>query len=117
MSRARPAAAWSEFEGTFVNYRGRAQRVRRAIASRTASLPAWKLVEMLLAELNPEAAGGSHERAAEILREIAEAVPAFQGVNWTALGGEGLQLKPGENVPEPGETPRSVPQPSWAGAV
>jgi NADH-quinone oxidoreductase subunit G len=112
-----PAAAWSEFEGTFVNYRGRAQRVRRAVTTRSASLATWQLLERLMAEINPAAAGEVHERAAQILREIAEAVPAFQGVNWTALGGDGMQLKAGEGVPEPGETPRAVPQPSWAGGA
>jgi NADH-quinone oxidoreductase subunit G len=112
-----PIAAWSEFEGTYVSCRGRAQRVRRAVTPRISSLPAWQLLGRILSELNPEAPPHLPERAAQVLREVAEAVPAFEGITWTTLSGSGMQLMPGEGVPEPGSTPRSVALPAWAGGA
>jgi predicted molibdopterin-dependent oxidoreductase YjgC len=91
--------------------------VRRAVTPRISSLPAWQFLGRILSELNPEAPPHLPERAAQVLREVAEAVPAFEGITWTTLSGGGMQLRPGEGVPEPGSTPRSVALPAWAGGA
>jgi len=105
-----PAAAWSELDGTWVNYRGCAQRVRKSVTSRAANLPVWQVLGLVLRELGVEA---SFDSAAQILREVAGAVPAFEGMSWTALGAGGQQLKPGPGVPEPGPLPVSMTAASW----
>jgi NADH-quinone oxidoreductase subunit G len=105
-----PAAAYGEAEGTWVNYSGRAQRVRRGITPRVAALPYWKILSLLLSELGVET---SFDSAAQILRQVAEAVPAFEGMSWTALGAEGKALKPGKGVPEPVPPPNAMPRPAW----
>jgi len=84
-----PAAAYGEFEGTYVNVTGRAQRVRRGVTPRASSLPYWQFLSLVLGKLGVAAAFGA---APEILKEIAAAVPAFAGVTWTALRGSGLPL-------------------------
>jgi predicted molibdopterin-dependent oxidoreductase YjgC len=105
-----PAAAYSEFEGTWVNFKGRAQRVRRAVTPRAASLPCWQLLVLVLGGLGVET---SYASAAAILREVAGAVPAFEGVSWTALGAEGRQLDLGPGAPPPEPAPKGLPEPAW----
>ncbi|HXI03238.1 MAG TPA: hypothetical protein VNI57_08670, partial [Candidatus Saccharimonadales bacterium] len=109
-----PAAAYSEFEGTWVNFRGRAQRVRRGTTPRQAAPAVWQTLALILRELGENV---SFESAAEILREVAANVPAFDGVTWTVLGGGGKQLAPGPGVPEPEPVPRSLPQPALEAAT
>ncbi len=110
-SIAIPAATWAEIEGTWVNDRGRAQRVRKAVTARSASLPVWRTLALLVRELGADV---SFDSAAQILRQVAAAVPAFEGLTWTALGAEGKQLRPGPGVPEPGPVPKAMPAPAWA---
>jgi NADH-quinone oxidoreductase subunit G len=102
-----PAAAYGEFEGTWVTWRGRAQRVRRCLTPRAASLPCWQILALVLERLGARAAYAS---AAEVLREVAGSVPAFEGVTWTALGAEGLPLRLGAE-PE-AAAPRGLPAPA-----
>jgi len=102
-----PAPAYGEFEGTWVNAAGRAQRVRRGLTTRAASLPVWQILGLLLDRLGVKAAYGS---SAEILRAVAEASPAFGGVTWTALGASGLHLAAA--APEEGRAPRGLPAPA-----
>ncbi|MBI3450770.1 MAG: (2Fe-2S)-binding protein [Acidobacteria bacterium] len=105
-----PAAAYGEFEGTYVNFHGRAQRVRRAVTPRSSALPVWQLVALVLQRLGATAAYGS---APDILREVAGAVPAFAGVTWTSLGAGGRALE------EPGAGASIAPKgiPRGAGAA
>lgn len=46
-----PAASWAESDGTFVNAKGMAQESEKVVAPQGDSLPAWKLVGALSAEL------------------------------------------------------------------
>jgi predicted molibdopterin-dependent oxidoreductase YjgC len=107
-----PAAAYGEFEGTWVNFHGRAQRVRRAVTPRAASLPCWQVLSLLLQKLGAKA---PYQLSAEILRELAAAVPAFAGLSWTSLGATGVQAPGagGGDDPAPKGLPKSqaVPVP------
>jgi len=100
-----PAAAYGEFEGTYVNFKGRAQRVRRGITPGAAALSCWQILSLIVERLGVKAAYAS---AAEVLRDLAASVPAFRGVSWTALGASGLHLgsgaQPGAGFIE-GESP------------
>jgi len=103
-----PCAAYGEFEGTWVNHAGRAQRVRRGVTPRTA-VPVWQILAMALGHL---AEVRSYANAAEILREVAGAVAAFEGVTWTALGAGGRSLE-AKDGPDPDRAPKGLPEPAW----
>ncbi len=105
-----PAAAYGEFEGTWVTWRGRAQRVRRATTPRAACLPYWQILSLVLGRLGVKAEPRS---AAEILREVAASVPAFAGATWTALGSAGMQLALAPGSADPGAAPQGLSAPSW----
>jgi NADH-quinone oxidoreductase subunit G len=100
-----PAAAYGEFEGTYVNVSGRAQRVRRGLTARAAALPYWQVLSLVLGRLGVAA---PYAAAPEILREIAAAVPTFAGVTWTALRASGMQLAV-TGAPAEAPAPRGLP--------
>ena len=100
-----PSAAYGEFEGTWVNQAGRAQRVRRAVTPRAEAAPVWQILSMVAGHLGVTA---GHASAAEVLREVAGSVAAFKGLSWKTLGGAGVQVDLGPNAPEPGPAPRGL---------
>jgi NADH-quinone oxidoreductase subunit G len=106
-----PSSAYGEFEGTWINFKGRAQRVRRGVTTRAGSLPCWQVFAMALKSGGVEV---SHESAAQVLKEIASKVSDFTGLTWTKLGAGGIQLKLGEGADGTPSTPRGLSQPSWA---
>jgi NADH-quinone oxidoreductase subunit G len=105
-----PALAYGEFEGTWVTFKGRAQRVRRAVTPRVAALPYWQVLSMILAKFDLRA---DYANAAQVLREMAGEVAAFEGVTWTALGAQGIPLKLGEHAAPSEPAPKGLPEPSW----
>ena len=105
-----PAAAYGEFDGTWVTCNGRAQRVRRGITPRAACLPCWQILAAVMQKMGVKAA---YQSAAEILREVAAKLPAFANVNWTALGPGGMQLALGAGEAADGRAPQGLPSPAW----
>lgn len=86
---ALPAPAYGEFEGTWVNYQGRAQWVRRGITPRHVAPETWRL----LAELMVRAGIAAHfASAAEVLAEAGQRVEALHGLTARALGTQGVGL-------------------------
>ena len=87
-----PAAAWSEAEGTMVNFQGRIQRVSRCHLPRGERRPGWKIAAELAAACG---AGLRHWTSAqEVLRSMAESVREYAGVDFetiSLLGVEGGQ--------------------------
>jgi NADH-quinone oxidoreductase subunit G len=81
-----PSAAWVEREGTFTNFEGRVQRFRTAVEPVGLSRPDWQVLGLVLAAVTGEAAP---ERAEPWFRKLAEAVPAFAGMTYRALGDTG----------------------------
>jgi predicted molibdopterin-dependent oxidoreductase YjgC len=47
-----PAASFAEKEGTFTNFEGRVQRVRKAIEPLGSSLPDWEIILQLAKRMN-----------------------------------------------------------------
>lgn len=85
-----PAAAWSEQDGTYVNFQGRLQRARRARVPLGEARPGWRIVLDLA-----EAASLEMPRwtaADHVLEEVARTVPAFEGVDPEAIGLLGVPL-------------------------
>jgi len=80
-----PTAAWSEQDGTVVNFEGRIQRVRRAHLPRGEGRPGWKVAAEVAAagELPWKFAWASPEAVfADLAREVRE----FAGVGYDDVG-------------------------------
>jgi NADH-quinone oxidoreductase subunit G len=76
---ALPAAMWAEVHGTITNRKGRVQRMQAAVTPAGQALPAWEVISRL-AQSADVALSYSHPRA--IFKEMAAAVPAFEGAEW-----------------------------------
>jgi len=67
-----PAPAYVESDGTFVNNEGRAQRFYQVFLARKELRPAWQTVQ----EMGGVSEWSTYE---DVLRELAEEIPAFSG--------------------------------------
>jgi NADH-quinone oxidoreductase subunit G len=85
-----PAAAWVERDGTFTNFEGRVQRFRPAVEPLGEARPVWAIVGEALAALGAPA-GAS--RAEHWFRALADAVPAFAGLSYAAIGDSGAPVR------------------------
>lgn len=79
-----PTAAWAEEDGTYVNFQGRAQRVRRCHRPRGEGRPGWRVASDLAAAAGIADPGWASPD--DVLRALGEAVPAFAGLDAAALG-------------------------------
>lgn len=95
-----PACAFPEQDGTYVNVERRIQRVRQILPPRGSAKPSWRIgTELLLrAEGIPP-----YFNIREILGAIAEENPAFAGIGWDDLAGEGVLLKRTQQAEVTGE--------------
>jgi NADH-quinone oxidoreductase subunit G len=87
---ALPAAAYLEKDGTFVNCYGRVQRIGRAFAPLGESREDWRLLLDLALRLDRPF---PYRNPAEIFLALAEAVPAFSGLNYAAIGEQGAMCR------------------------
>ena len=87
---ALPACGYGEYEGTFVNCTGRAQRARAAVRPGGEADPAWRI----FAEIG-RAFGmpGDFASGSEVFDEVAASVPAFGGLSYRALGDAGAPIR------------------------
>jgi NADH-quinone oxidoreductase subunit G len=85
-----PAATYAEKEGTFTNFQGRVQRIRKAIEPMGDSRPDWEILGECLAALGT---GPKPDRPEQIFRALAAAVPAFAGLTYRELGDLGQMLR------------------------
>ena len=79
-----PTAAWSEEDGSLVNFEGRIQWLRRCQFPEGEGRPGWRVVADLGA-----AAGitlPSWTSAGEVLLSLSASIPAYRGVSAEALG-------------------------------
>ena len=77
-----PAASFAEKEGTFTNFERRVQRVRQAIEPLGESLPDWQIIQRLA---NKMGYSMSYSSPQEIMDEIRELVPLYQGVDYADM--------------------------------
>ena len=82
-----PSAAYAEKDGTFTNFEGRVQRIRKAFEPIGESKPAWQTLTELGAELG---LAFSYNHAEEVFHDLAKEVPAFRDLNYKKLGDQGL---------------------------
>ncbi len=79
-----PSASWSEADGTYVNFEGRAQRVRRCHLPRGEARPGWRIAADVAAAAGravPAWASGD-----DVLVELASAVTEFRGITAEGMG-------------------------------
>jgi len=81
---ALPSASWSEADGTFVNFEGRAQRVRRCHLPLHDARPGWRIAADMA-----EAAGvalPAFASADDVFATLARRVKAFEGLTVASMG-------------------------------
>lgn len=84
-----PAAAWSENEGTYTNSERRVNRVRQIKAAPGQAKPGWWIAREIARRLGHE---WSSQTAQEIWdNEVSVLVPAYAGIKYFRLEGDGLQ--------------------------
>lgn len=71
-----PAASFAEKEGTFTNFEGRVQRLRRVIEPYASSLPDWQIVLRLAERMGCPL---PYSSVREVMEEMDEMVPLYQG--------------------------------------
>jgi len=77
-----PAASFAEKDGTFTNFEGRVQRVRKVVEPVGDSRSDGKIVEGLTGHAGRPTRYASPD---EVMDEIKELVPAYRGVNYADL--------------------------------
>jgi len=90
-----PGASFLEKDGTFTNGERRVQRVRQTLPPVEGARADW---EILLALMAATGYPQKFRTPAEIMEEIAQLAPAFAGITYARLEGDGLQWP----VPAPG---------------
>ena len=79
-----PMAAWSEEDGTYVNFEGRVQRVRRSHLPRGEGRPGWRVAADLLRAAGGEAPDWS--TAADVLEALAGKVTEYESLTEEKVG-------------------------------
>jgi formate dehydrogenase major subunit/formate dehydrogenase alpha subunit len=77
-----PAASFAEKGGTFTSFERRVQQVRPAIDPRGESLPDWQVIQRLANKMHYSMQYSSPQ---EIMDEIREVAPLYQGVDYEVL--------------------------------
>ncbi len=97
-----PAASFAEKDGTFTNLERRVQRVRAAVPPPGEARQDWQIVCDIARRMG--AAGFDFTSASQIRDEMSEVAPAFAGIRFDRLEGDGIQW-PCPSAEHPG-TPR-----------
>lgn len=114
-----PAATYAEKHGTFVNFQGRIQRIRPAVATveldraldgmsmsrwdkfgtpfdrwmqgkKYDAKPSWKILTLLLNKLGLKL---RYEMAEQVFEDIANTIDAFKDLNYVVIGENGVLIK------------------------
>ena len=81
-----PAASFAEVDGTFTNSGGLVQRVRKSIEPVHQSMADWLITARLAKELGVDF--GFERSASAVFREIADRIPAYEGLRYPVLKDE-----------------------------
>jgi len=84
-----PAASFAEKEGTFTNFEGRVQRVRKAIEPLGDSLPDWEIILQLAERMGHPM---SYSSPQQVMDEIEQLVPLYQRLAYGDVEKEELDL-------------------------
>ncbi len=84
-----PMTAPAEQDGTYTNCEGRVQRMKAILPTKGDAEPAWKVFEELAIRIKPRT---PLFNAREVIEEMSRTLPAFAGVRYENLDGEGVLL-------------------------
>ena len=84
-----PAATYAEKNGTFTNFEGRIQRIRKAMPALAESKPESEILMMFAAKLNLD---WPYQNEEDIFNGLVRSVSQFQGLNYKKIGHEGIQI-------------------------
>ncbi|MBI4169467.1 MAG: molybdopterin-dependent oxidoreductase [Acidobacteria bacterium] len=87
---ALPACGYGEFDGTLVNFEGRAQRARAAVRPRGEAEPVWRVLRDLGRRFG---LGGEYATASGVFDEAAAVLPPIAGLSYRVLGSLGALVK------------------------
>ena len=82
-----PAACYAEEEGTFTNFEGRVQRIRKALEPLGLSRPAWRILLELGMKLGM---AWAHPGPESIFDALAKENEAFRGLDYKKVGDKGI---------------------------
>lgn len=83
-----PGVTFAEKEGTFTNFQGRVQRIRKAIEPLGEAKADWEI----LSEFVKRFEGGEFSSAEGIFEALAQEIPAFHGMTYEMIGSKGVML-------------------------
>ncbi|HYY42419.1 MAG TPA: molybdopterin-dependent oxidoreductase, partial [Pyrinomonadaceae bacterium] len=86
-----PAASFAETDGTFTNNAGQVQRVRQSIPPVHQARADWMITAALASALDADF--GFQMSASAVFREIAERVPAYEGLRYPLLKDESRPMQ------------------------
>ena len=90
-----PGASYAEKDGTFTNFEGRVQRIRKALDPLGDSRPTWEWLAELAGMMGLKT---SYYRAEIVFADLAGSHEAFRGMSYKNLGKNGLIWNKGEKV-------------------
>ncbi|MDB6016807.1 MAG: molybdopterin-dependent oxidoreductase iron-sulfur protein [Pedosphaera sp.] len=85
-----PGCAHAEKRGSFVNGKGRVQRFLKAVEPKGDARPEWEFLHELVYQVTGQNGFASIEG---LFNQMAQEVPAFNGVTWAALGDTGVTIQ------------------------
>jgi len=85
-----PGATFAEKRGTFINARGRIQRLNAAIPSPGIARPEWQTLAALLNELG---ANGDYLTIEDVFADMTRTLGPLAGLNLSKIGDWGVELK------------------------
>jgi NADH-quinone oxidoreductase subunit G len=84
-----PGCAHAEKRGTFTNVKGRVQRFMKVIEPKGDARPEWEFLHQLVFEATGQNGFVTIEG---LFNQMAQEVPAFQGLSWAGLGDTGVTI-------------------------
>lgn len=78
-----PAASYAEEDGTFTNFEGRVQRIRRAVNPLAESKPNYEIITLLAEKLGLE---WGHQHPESIFHDLARSISDFNGMAYQEIG-------------------------------
>lgn len=82
-----PAASYAETDGTFTNFQGRVQRIRKAVEPLGHSRAAWKILAQLSTELGQKT---NYPNAEAVFNELVKENTAFKELTYKTVGKSGV---------------------------
>lgn len=86
-----PAASFAEVDGTYTNNSGFVQRVRQSIEPVNQSKADWAITSMIAREMGVDF--GYNFAATAVFKQIADAIPAYEGIRYPHLKDESRPVK------------------------